>query len=261
MFVFAMLILTYATEYGLIYTLSDMNALSTRIVQAEIIEKNSYVKNGKIYSSLLLEIDQTYTGINENELQIDVLGGVVDGLQMNVSGLPSFDVGTQSLFFLNHDQILGFGQGVYTIQNQKAHRDPTTGLPEKEIELASLPNESKATECLMPVIDNHYAQGWSLKTLYSHHTPTQTTNIFPFTTYKELSYKILICSDGNMETSSLSLHKEAGERMSFKTFSQRNGSLSFRSQDSSLYQLKITSGLLRNQSISSGFAVAILYRE
>jgi hypothetical protein len=261
MLIFATLSLSYAAEYASLYSLSDMNTLSSRIVQAEIINKTSYVQNGKIYSTIRLQVEQTFTGITENELEIDVLGGTVDGLEMHVSGLPSFQVGMRSLFFLDHDRILGFGQGVYSIDDNIAQRHPSSGLPEQNIELTALPNESKSEECLAPVIDTHYAQGWSLKNVYSHHTLTQTSNIFPFTAYEDLSYKILVCSDGNMKTGSLTLKSESGEDVLQEMFSERNGSLSFTANDSSLYLLDITSGQLRNRSISSGFTVAILYRE
>ena len=70
----------FATEYSTLYSLSDMNDLSSRVVQGEIIEKDSYYKNGKIYSTLLVQVDKTYTGISENELEIEVLGGEVDGI-------------------------------------------------------------------------------------------------------------------------------------------------------------------------------------
>ena len=83
-FLFAILN-SFAAEYSTLYSISDMNDLSSRVVQGEIIEKDSFYRNGKIYSKLLIQVDKTYTGISENELEIEVLGGEVDGITMSVS--------------------------------------------------------------------------------------------------------------------------------------------------------------------------------
>lgn len=251
----------FATEYSTLYSLSDMNDLSSRVVQGEIIEKDSYYKNGKIYSTLLVQVDKTYTGISENELEIEVLGGEVDGITMNVSGLPSLNVGQQSLLFLNHDKLLGLGQGVFHIENSAAIRPKKTGLPSTQIELSMLPDEQEASSCLAPMIDTHYAQGWNLKHMYAHHSSSSVSNVFPIGTYEGLSYKVLVCSDGKPQELGLTLADQQGNTAQQEIFHERNGSLMFTAEDSTVFRLGVQVQDLKNQSTSSGFAVAILYRE
>ena len=251
----------FAAEYSNLISISELSDLSSRVIQGEVINKNSYFKNGKIYSKLLIQVDKTYTGISESELEIELLGGVVDGIEMNVSGLPSLDVGQQSLLFLNHERLMGFGQGVFHIQDQSAIRPQKTGLPTAELALDQLPDEQEAASCLAPMIDSHYTQGWNLKHLYTHHSSKSDSSVFPFGTYEDLSYKILVCSDGKPNELILSLTDREENPKEQKIFTQRNGSLSFTADRSTVFHLGIRLQGLQNQSTSSGFAVAILYRE
>ena len=252
---------TFAAEYSTLYSLSDLNDLSSRVVQGEIIEKDSYYKNGKIYSTLLVQVDKTYTGISEQELEIEVLGGKVDGITMQVSGLPSLDIGQQSLLFLNHDRLLGFGQGVFHIQDSSAVRPEKTGLPSSPFLLSTLPDEQEAASCLAPMIDTHYAQGWNLKHMYSHHSSPAVSNIFPIGIFEGLSYKVMVCSDGKPEEIAISLQDPQGNTAEQNKFSDRAGFLEFTAQESSVFRLGVQVQNLQKQSTSSGFAVAILYRE
>ena len=261
MFFFSLSFFAHSAEYGSLYSLSEMNELSSRIVQAEVKEKRSYVRDGKIYSMLTLDIQQTFTGIDEQELSIEVLGGEVDGLEMQVSGLPKFEKGTESLFFLDHERILGFGQGVYHIEKELAIRPQITGLPAVQIDMDTLPSEKEAESCLAPMLDTHYAQGWNLKNMYAHHSAAEVANVFPFTTYEGIEYKILVCSDGNAQKGSLSLTDGLNSEIENKRFSGREEQISFKAQDSALYSTRIELDSLNRNTISSGFAVAILYRE
>ena len=250
-----------ATEYSTLYSISDMNDLSSRVVQGEIIEKDSYYKNGKIYSTLLVQVDKTYTGINESELEIEVLGGEVDGITMSVSGLPNLEIGQQSLLFLNHDKLLGLGQGVFHIQDSEAIRPRKTGLPASKIDLSLMPDEQEAASCLAPMIDTHYTQGWNLKHMYAHHSSSEVSNIFPIGTYEGLSYKILTCSDGKPKELALTLSDQQGNPKQQDIFTEQSGSLTFIAEESSVLRLGVHVQNLKHQSVSSGFAVAILYRE
>lgn len=261
MFLFSLSFFAQAAEYGTLYSLSDMNELSSRIVQAEVKEKRSYIRDGKIYSMLTLDVQETFTGIDEQELSIEVLGGEVDGVEMQVSGLPKFETGTESLFFLDHDRILGFGQGMYHIEKDVAVRPKLAGLPAAQFDIETLPSEQKAESCLAPMLETHYAQGWNLKNMYAHHTATEVSNVFPFTTYEGLQYKILVCSDGNAQEGVLSLTDGTNNEMQNKRFAGREEQISFHAQDSGLYITRIELDKLQQNSISSGFAVAILYLE
>ena len=51
---------------------------------------------------------------------------------MNVSGLPSLNVGQHSLLFLNHDKLLGLGQGVFHIENSAAIRPKKPDCPPRK---------------------------------------------------------------------------------------------------------------------------------
>lgn len=255
------LLSAFAAEYSNLLSLSDMSDLSSRVIQGEVIDKNSYFKNGKIYSTLRIQVEKTYTGIGENEISIEVLGGVVDGIEMQVSGLPSLDIGQQSLLFLDHERLMGFGQGIFHVQDQAAVRPQKTGLPSIEVPLVQLPDEQEAASCLAPMLDSHYAQEWNLKHLYTHHTSQSQSNVFPFGTYEGLSYKILVCSDGKPEQVTLYLEDQNGLPKDQETSSERTASLAFTAEESTVFNLGVHLHNLQKNSTSSGFAIAILYRE
>ena len=252
---------THAAEYGQLYTLENMSSLSSRIVRAQVSTIDSYMKEGKIYSKILLDVDRTYTGIDEQQLEIHMLGGTYNDLQMQVSGLPILQTGEETLLFLNHEQILGFGQGIFQLKDTQVSRYPDTGLPKSDFSLDVLPDEREAQSCLAPIIDAHYAQGWSLKHLYTHHSSAGLNNIFPFGTYEELEYKIITCTDGKPQNAHLRIDDIDGNIVQEEQFQAKDNSLTFTAQYSGLYQLNLGIGEIKDKAISSGIAIGILYRE
>jgi len=261
MTLFSLISTIAAAEYGSLYSINEMNALSSRIVEAEIIDKESYLKEGKIYSKLILDVQETYTGIEENQLELHVLGGTYNGLEMQVSGLPDFEIGSSSLFFLNHSRVLGFAQGVFSVSKKTAIRKNLTGLPDQQFELKSLPNEGKASNCLGPIIDAQYQQGWNLKHLYSHHSKSNQANLFPFSTYAELSYKIVVCHDGKPQDIAVDIINDSNQLITKDHNTEDELSLEFQAQTSGVHHLRIALGKNHSAIDFSAFAIAILYQE
>ena len=95
-----------AIGYNNIYSLSELNDLSSRVIMAEIVDTESYLSDGKIYTKISLEVEETFIGIEEDQLELHMLGGTYNGLEMSVSGLPRVHLGERKLFFLNHDKLV-----------------------------------------------------------------------------------------------------------------------------------------------------------
>ena len=190
-----------------------------------------------------------------------MLGGRYNGLNMEVSGLPILAPSTNALFFLDHDHIVGFGQGLFQITPQAISRFPNSGLPSQSFSSDMLPNEREAQSCLAPIIDSHYADGWHLKHMYTHHTTPDVNNVFPFSTYEGIEYKVITCTDGKPESSTLMLEDRKGDIVVEKNSRSKELSLDFIANETSYYHIQFGVGPSIQKSISSGIAIGILYRE
>ena len=97
--------------------------------------------------------------------------------------------------------------------------------------------------------------------MYAHHTTSDVSNVFPIGTYEGLSYKVLVCSDGKPQDLALTLSDQQGNPKQQDVFTDRSASLMFTADESTVFRLGVHARNLKSQSTSSGFAVAILYRE
>lgn len=100
-------------------SLKDMTIESDNIITGKVINKESYWENGKIFTDVTVSVGQNIKGKPENKILVQVSGGVVGDIYAQVSDVPLFEDNEEVLLFLKGNQVVGWNQGKYTIQNDK----------------------------------------------------------------------------------------------------------------------------------------------
>ena len=100
-----------------------------RAVTKSVVAEWRTMPSGKrmIYSKVELEVRETIAGKPPSPLVLEVIGGVVEGRELAISGAPKFVVGEEAILFVqgNHRQIFPLVRimhGQYPIR-----RDPVAG--------------------------------------------------------------------------------------------------------------------------------------
>jgi len=103
-------------------TLKYMTDFSDAIVIGYVTDKYSYWDNDKIYTNVIINLDQYVKylyGEKSQHLQIKILGGKVDDVRLEVSDAPTFELGEKVMLFLkkfgDHYFPYGIYYGVYRI--------------------------------------------------------------------------------------------------------------------------------------------------
>ncbi len=103
---------------------SELVAQADRIVVAQVIDLTSHWDKEKvsIVTTVTLEIRESLKGKEEaNTIQVEIPGGQIDGLILEVSDTPSFIPGEEVVLFLQAEgfPIVGWFQGKFTLVNDR----------------------------------------------------------------------------------------------------------------------------------------------
>ena len=96
---------------------SELIARSTHVSLSRVVKIESFWKEGRILSWVKLVPLRVYRG-GQASVRILVPGGTVDNLTQVVPGAPSFEIGSQALYFLeplpksDGYRLVGFSHGV-----------------------------------------------------------------------------------------------------------------------------------------------------
>ena len=104
--------------------LEELTAKADAILVGEVTDIAYYEEGkGDIYTMVTLSVEQTIKGESEGEVTIKVPGGEVDGLQLWVEDVPSFQLGERAFVFLeeadNALRVSGWYQGKFTVENTR----------------------------------------------------------------------------------------------------------------------------------------------
>jgi hypothetical protein len=86
-----------------------------------------------IVSRVVLEVQETLKGVPAQAESLDVIGGTLGGLTLQVSSLPLVHVGDRAVFFLEADERGGYrphlkGQGILFLDHQNIVRGSSLRL-------------------------------------------------------------------------------------------------------------------------------------
>ncbi len=117
-------------------TLEYMTNHSDVVVVGNVVSKNSYLESGKIYTSVVIEIEEYIkndSGESDSQIELKVLGGKVGDFAFEVDKAPVFEVGEKKMLFLIEADgtyvPYGFNYGVYDVTYSEAYGSEVVGGP------------------------------------------------------------------------------------------------------------------------------------
>lgn len=98
------------------------------VVKSVTCEYRTTPRGQAIFTKVELTVLETITGTPPTPLVLDLLGGTVNGVTMQVQGVPQFHVGDEDILFVQSNghqyfPLVGIMNGKYPVK-----RDPTTGV-------------------------------------------------------------------------------------------------------------------------------------
>ncbi len=100
-------------------SLNDLTTSSDAIIAGKVISKESYWKDGNIFTDVTISASQHFKGKSDSQFLIKIPGGTVGNIYAEVSDVPLFEDNEDVLLFLKGNQVVGWNQGKYTIEDNK----------------------------------------------------------------------------------------------------------------------------------------------
>ncbi len=107
----------------------ELVAASDRIVVGHVKSVEGVEKNGRVFTHVHIDVDETWKGNHTPTVKIVHIGGRTEKLATRVSGMPGFVPGERALLFLeqpkgfDHFVVTGLAQGKMSVT-----ADPNGGL-------------------------------------------------------------------------------------------------------------------------------------
>lgn len=112
-------------------TVEQLGNESTEVIRGKVAAIQSYWNSdkSKIYTEVIINVDESYKGSGQRTVRLVQLGGVVDNVKVTVHGALQWRANEEVLLFLEPYKggayhVSGFSQGKFTIE-----RDPISGAP------------------------------------------------------------------------------------------------------------------------------------
>ena len=252
-----------AVSYANFLNISQLSAASSRIVDGKVQRIEPRMENGRIISRVYLDVNKTWAGPRNSEIYVDVLGGTLDGITMTVSGAPTFHSGENVLLFLDHHQLVGFGQGAYTIDGNMARRIVSEGLPEAGSSLdatVTLPDEDKARSCLETSVWSDYDDDWALRMMDTSHLSPEEFQTYPITILAGTEYQIQACNDGLAKDIHLQIMDMEAQLIVEDEERNKQAELFYKSTVNQTIYLVVSASEYEERAAQTGFSVSISYR-
>lgn len=261
---FSLLSFAQAVTYGMFYPVEEMTDLAHDVVSGTVTQIASKMVEGKIVSTVTIDITHNYVGNKQNQLQFDVLGGTYQGVTMSVPGAPQFEIDQEVLVFVDDEHIIGFGQGVYNIKdNEVAERSLNNRIPETSNILnlsKELPDETAARSCLEVKVWDDYPEDWALRSIEVDHLADAEFKAYPLTLMEGMEYQFIACSDEKADGMVISLYDKAGEPIEQTSVDGREIRLQWKSEETQEVFLSVEAYSYDEEVKQVGTSVGILYR-
>ena len=258
-----------ATTYGTLYSIEEMTDLAHDVISGTVTNLESKQVDGVIKTSVTVDIDHNFVGSKSHSFTFDVIGGTLNGITMDVPGAPEFKQDQSVLLFLDQQQVVGFGQGLYAIgPNKTATRsmEGTTVLDERtsdpntlDLEL-DLPDEEEARSCLEVKVWDDYDEDWTLRTAEVDHLAHGEFKSYPLTLLGDMEYEFLTCTDDKSDAIELTLYDEKGDILSNVSELGREALLIYKSKQSQTVFISIQVQIENPKVKQVGTSLGILYR-
>jgi hypothetical protein len=252
-----------ATTYAEIYDLQEITERSSQIVTGTVASRQSYSWDGLIWTTVTLDVEDGLVGSASQTVSFEVPGGSLDGLHLTIPGAPHFETGQDVLVFLEGEELVGFGQGAFSLRSGVAERGLGPILPEgpAAFHIAErLPNRETSSTCLQPKLWDDYADGWTLRGLthmvaYSDSLEVRSTHLIA-----GLEYRLQICGDTHLNGSSLVLTDADGQVLHDSASAGREGVLLFTPTETAEYRVALRAQGLPEAAVASSVSISVAYR-
>lgn len=115
--------------------LSEMTASAEQIVVAEVLAvRSGWNRAGsRIVTTVELKVAESWKGTVPGDGRVTLVqpGGVADGLETRVHGMPSFAAGERAVLFLGRSAVVGMAQGKRDLRWDQATRRWMTAAPDR----------------------------------------------------------------------------------------------------------------------------------
>lgn len=258
-----------STTYGTLYSVEEMTDLAHDVISGTVQGLESKSIDGVIKTTVSIDIEHNFVGSKSNPFTFEIIGGTHNGITMDVPGAPKFTVGDNVLLFLDHQQVVGFGQGSYAIeQNKTAVRsmegvevlDDATPAPNTLNLDKDLPDEEEARSCLEVKVWDDYDDAWTLRTAEVDHLASGEYKSYPLTLLGDMEYEFLSCTDAKSDSIQLTLYNEQGDVLSQVTEFGREALLMYSSKSSQTVFVSIQVEVDDPEVKQVGTSLGILYR-
>jgi hypothetical protein len=106
-------------------SLEEMTEKSTAIVRGRVVSSRSSLRGPLIYTHFTVQVLERWKGAEAEQVEVAVPGGVAAGLRQTFAGAPELTPGGEYVLFLwtgrsGMTQVIGFSQGVFTLQSDGA---------------------------------------------------------------------------------------------------------------------------------------------
>jgi hypothetical protein len=258
-----------ATTYGTIYSIEEMTDLSNDVISGTIKGLNPTSKDGVIQTQVSVQIEHNFVGNKQNVFTFDVPGGTLDGVTMSVSGAPKFEIGQGVLLFMEHNKVVGFGQGAYALTDKGFATREFTGVDIPETaDLSSnrvnidkeLPDETEARSCMEVKVWDDYNDDWTLRTIEVDHVADGEFKSYPMTLLQDMKYEFISCTDEKSDGIALSLYTLEGEEIVSVYNEGREALLEFHNKKTQTVLLAVQVEILDPEVKQVGTSVGVLYK-
>lgn len=261
---FSLLSFAQAVTYGSFYPIEEMTDLAHDVVSGTVTQIAAKMEEGKIVSTITVDITHNYVGNKQNQIEFDILGGTYQDVTMTVPGAPQFEIGQDILVFVDDQHLIGFGQGVYNIKDDDtAERGLGNRIPETDniVNLAKeLPDEMEARSCLEVKVWDDYPEDWSLRSIEVDHLAEAEFKAYPLTLMENMEYQFIACSDEKADGMVLSIYDKEGNPLEQISVDDREIRLEWKSEETQEVYLSVEAFSSDEEVKQVGTSVGILYR-
>lgn len=266
-----------AASYESIYGVGELTDLSSKVLTGKVNNISSFAENGLIYSTVTIDVSKTYVGRQNRTETVTVLGGKIGDIRLSVSGSPEFNSSEDVLLFLDGDEVVGFGQGRFEIQDgvaKRSHMNKGVKKGQNGGNLSSLktdhnlefnieetlPDERAAQDCLDVMINEDYDDGWQLRTLNAANAGEQQMKAYPVTLLAGNYYEIAVCTDNKVKAVDIALADREGEFIDESINEGREGKLQFSPKETGTYYVTVTPYETEENAERVGISMGLLYK-
>jgi hypothetical protein len=181
------------------FTLSEMVGEASHTVHGTVESVTAELApDGRIVSRVRLAVLNDVPRTSSRTMEFAVPGGVVDGVRMSVAGSHLPAVGDELVAFLQDGEVMGLGQGLYSLDQGDWLRPEAPRLPDAELDsIGSVLGDSDASmDCASEAVGFGHERGWTPRgTVTAALVPGKARGI-AIQLLSGVSYRVTVCGDG-----------------------------------------------------------------